>query len=400
MRLVALIVFYAWPGLVCADPISPGDPREGYENITYSTTTRKITELHGTSAGLLTLLANPPLGLPPLILKRQPTEASITLGRKLFFDRRLSFNDTLSCAMCHIPEQGFGQYELTTPVGIEGRAGKRNSPPLYNVGYRKHLFIDGREDSLELQIWGPLLAHNEMGNPAIGIVLNRLRNIKEYAPAFREAFQQNINVISLGMALADYQRSLLSGNSPFDRWYYAGEDSAVSDSVKNGFDVFIVSDCASCHHINNDHALFTDNDFHDIGVGYRASVVEPGPLTVQLAPGVFVETEAVPKPPFNDLGRYEATGLSEDRWKYQTPGLRNIAITRPYMHDGSMATLEEVIDFYNDGGEPHAGQDQRIRKLHLSDQHKLDMLAFLEALTGSNVEALARDARLAPIGER
>jgi len=400
MRPVALIVFIAWSGMVTADPVSPGDPRTGYENRSYNTATRKISELQGASASLLTLLASPPLGLPPLSLKRQPTQASITLGRKLFFDRRLSFNDTLSCAMCHIPEQGFGQYELATPVGIEGRTGKRNSPPLYNVGYRRHLFIDGREDTLEQQIWGPLLAHNEMGNPAIGIVLNRLRGIKEYTPAFWEAFQQDINLTSLGMALADYQRSLLSGDSPFDRWYYGGVESAVNNSVKRGFDLFIVSDCASCHQINGDYALFTDDDFHDVGIGYRSSMVSSGPQRVQLAPGVFVDTKAVPKPIFNDLGRYEATGLAEDRWKYQTPGLRNIAITRPYMHDGSISTLKEVIEFYNLGGEPHPGQDKRIRKLRLSEQQKLDMLAFLKALTGSNVEALARDARLAPIGER
>ncbi len=402
MRIVALTIFFAWTGLISADPITPGDPRSGYESTAYNTASRKITQPteSGRTTDLYLTLSNPPLGLPPLILDRQPTRASINLGRKLFFDRRLSFNDTLSCAMCHIPEQGFGQYELATPVGIEGRAGKRNSPPLYNVGYRKHLFTDGREDNLEQQIWGPLLAHNEMGNPSIAIVLNKLRAIEEYPPAFMEAFQQEININTLGMALADYQRALLSGNSPFDRWYYDGESSAVSDSVKRGFDIFIVSDCAACHQFSNNHALFTDNEFHDIGVGFRASMKNPGPLTMQLAPGVFVKTDALPQPQFNDLGRYEATGLSRDKWKYSTPGLRNISVTRPYMHDGSMATLEEVIDFYDKGGEAHAEQDQRIRKLHLSEQQKLDLLAFLESLTSSNIDVLARDARTTRIGER
>ena len=212
-------------------------------------------------------------------------------------------------------------------------------------------------------------------------------------------------MLSLGMALADYQRGLLSADSPFDRWYFDGVKNALNESAQRGFDIFIVADCSSCHPFDQSFALFSDDNFYDIGIGYKASILDSSPaasapIQVQLAPGVFVTTESLPTRAFNDLGRYEATGRSQDRWKYLTPGLRNIAITEPYMHDGSMASLEEVIQFYDDGGFPHAGQDKRIRPLHLTIQQKLDLLAFLESLTGSNVRALARDARLAPIGER
>jgi cytochrome c peroxidase len=382
------------------DSVPVGDPRIGYEARSYETQSRRITTQHGESANLLNLIRQPPVGLPKLSLDRLPTEASIALGRKLFFDRRLSFNATLSCAMCHIPEQGFGQYELITPVGIEGREVKRNSPALYNVAYRKHLFFDGREETLEQQIWGPLLAHNEMGNPAVGTVLSRLRGIEEYQRLFHQVFDEEITMQTLGMALADYQRGLLSGNSPFDQWVYGGNTHAVDDAVKRGFSVFILGECAACHQIDQTFSHFSDGNFHDTGIGYKASIARSGPVRVQLAPGVFVNTPSLQRSGFNDLGRYEATGKSADRWKYQTPSLRNIGVTQPYMHDGSLASLEEVIDFYDAGGVPHEGQDKRIRVLHLTPQQKADLLAFLYALTGDNIASLALDARLAPIGER
>ena len=298
---------------------------------------------------LIRLADNPPLGLPDMPAGAPITAAGIELGRRLFFDRRLSFNGTLSCAMCHIPEQGFTQKELATPVGIEGRSVKRNAPTLYNVAYRKTLFFDGREDNLEQQIWSPLLAANEMGNPSVGTVLRRLRSIGEYDAVFAALYGEGIGMETLGRALAEYQRALLSADSPFDRWYFGGDTNAVTDSVKRGFALFVERSCSDCHQFQDDHAHFTDDGFHNTGLGLQRSM-QPS-RRLQLAPGVFVErTNDTLVPRFSDLGRYEATGVSSDRWKFRTPGLRNIAVTAPYMHDGSLSTLANVIEFYDAGG--------------------------------------------------
>ena len=182
----------------------------------YIAPSRAIEPTGGHTVQLLSLISSPPLGLPAMRLAADnlPTEAKIALGRKLFFDRRLSFNGTLSCAMCHIPEQGFAQNELATPVGIEGRSVKRNAPGLYNVAYRTVLFHDGRERTLESQIWSPLLAVNEMGNPSIGTVLEKLSALEGYQSEFVRVFGEGINVVTLGRALASYQRALLSADSP------------------------------------------------------------------------------------------------------------------------------------------------------------------------------------------
>lgn len=381
--------------------IGQGDSRVGYDSTGYQTDSKSLASLKGESANLIALLESPPLGLPKATGVQHLTPAIVSLGRRLFFDRRLSFNGTLSCAMCHIPEQGFSQHELSTPVGIEGRFVKRNAPALYNVVYRRTLFHDGREDSLARQIWGPLLASNEMGNPSMGSVLNRLKKTGDYTEDFARAFDADINVLTLGQAIAGYQRVLLSADSPFDRWYYGGNSAAVTESTKRGFTLFVNNDCISCHQLDDDGALFADGDFHDTGVGYFDAVIRTRePHRLQIAPGVFidVDTDVVPPRP-SDLGRYEATGLAEDRWKYSTPSLRNVAITPPYMHNGAFESLGAVIEFYARGGEPHEGQDMRIRPRDLSDHDKADLVAFLEALTGSNVDALAADARTAPIGD-
>jgi cytochrome c peroxidase len=356
----------------------------------------------GEPAPLLEQIESPPLGLPVMdIPKQNPvSEKKIALGRKLFFDRRLSFNGTLSCAMCHVPEQAFTQRELRTPVGLEGRFVKRNAPALYNVGYRRVLFFDGREHSLENQVWQPLLLHNEMANPSIGFVLSTISNAEDYRGLFEMAFEQGLTVETLGMALASYQRGLVSGDSPFDRWYF-GNEHALPEAARNGWQVFQNAGCATCHTIADDHAHFTDDQFYDTGIGYARSMKsESKPQPVRLAPGVsVVPTVSFETAKANDLGRYEATGRSEDRWLYRVPSLRNVALTAPYMHDGSFPDLDSVIAWYNDGGEPHAGLDVRIRPLNLTAEQVSDLLVFLESLTGSNIATLEADARSAQIGD-
>jgi cytochrome c peroxidase len=375
----------------------------GHANATdYTALSRVVAPTTGQPGPLLNNILRPPLGLPPMnIPTRNPiTAEKIALGRKLFFDRRLSFNGTLSCAMCHVPEQGFTQRELRTPVGVEGRFVKRNAPALYNVGYRKTLFHDGREFSLENQVWQPLLQHNEMANPSIGFVLETIAGAADYRELFEAVFEQGLTVETVGMALASYQRGLVSADSSFDRWYFGGED-ILSASAKRGWQVFTEVGCISCHPVYTDHAHFTDGGFYDTGIGYARSMgIGPVSATVRLAPGVTV----VPQVGFetasaNDLGRYEATGRSEDRWLFRVPSLRNVALTAPYMHDGSLPDLEAVIAWYDQGGVSHPGLDPRIRPLDLTSQDKSDLQSFLHALTGSNVEMLVSDGRSTPIGD-
>ncbi|MCZ6711501.1 MAG: cytochrome C peroxidase [Gammaproteobacteria bacterium] len=343
----------------------------------------------------------PPLGLPALPCGQQPKPGVVELGKRLFFDRRLSANATLSCAMCHVPEQGFTQNELKTPVGIEGRFVHRNAPSLYNVAYLRILFHDGRERELEQQIWAPLLAGNEMGNDSRRGVLERLRHLDDYAGQFRGAFSQEINEATLGLALASYQRTLVSADSAFDRWYFGGDINAVSPAAKRGLTVFVTSNCADCHQLDVGYALFTDDDFHDTGIGHRAALSRDAvPRRMQIAPGVIIEIDTTLTAPFiADDGRMAITGDPADRWRYRTPSLRNVAMTSPYMHDGSIASLEAVVDFYAAGGAPHAGQSPLLRPLGLSVIQKRDLVEFLNSLTGSNVAALVADARLAPIGD-
>ena len=344
-----------------------------------------------------------PVGLPSLHVPEDnlPNAARIALGRKLFFDRRLSFNGTLSCGMCHVPEQAFTQHELRTPVGAEGRFVKRNAPSLLNVAYRNLLFHDGRESSLENQVWQPLLKSNEMANPSIGFVLDTIRTAEDYSGLFEAAYGEPLTMVTVGMALASYQRSLLLADSAFDRWRYGGDDDALEPAAGRGWRLFKASGCESCHRVGEQSALFADGLFHDTGIGYARSMgLDIGGQEVMLAPGLAPAADvAFQMPVVSDLGRYEATGRSEDRWRYLTPTLRNVALTRPYMHDGSLPSLSAVIDYYNGGGAGSPDQDSRIRPLSLSEGEQRDLEAFLRSLTGKGLESLQHDARSVAIGD-
>ncbi len=303
--------------------------------------------------------------------------------------------------MCHVPEQGFTQNELKTPVGIEGRFVHRNAPALYNVAYLEALFHDGRENDLARQIWAPLLASNEMGNASRAAVVERLAALDEYDGEFRQVFGEGVTAQALGRALASYQTALLSANSPFDRWYFGGDSGAVGPAAKRGFRSFVGRGCAGCHQLQTGYATFTDGGYHDTGIGYLAAARAGTPARrMQIAPGVIIEVDTdIATPHIEDDGRAAVTGDPADRWRYRTPGLRNVALTAPYMHDGSIATLTGVIDYYAAGGAPHGGQDPRIGPLAIGTDERADLVAFLKALTGSNVSALAGDARAAPIGD-
>ena len=392
-----------------SSPTVAGDYKKGYEHLDYETRSISLVNRRGVAADLMGSISAIPLGLPPVpVSEDNPiTERKIFLGRKLFFDRRLSLNDTFSCAMCHIPEQGFTSNEMATAVGIEGRTVRRNSPTIYNVAYMERLFHDGREYTLEQQIWAPLLAHNEMANPSVGAVIEKLRRMPDYEGLFEAAFNgKGPSMETIGMAIASYERALVSGNSAFDRWYYGKEKNALSKSAKRGFELFAgKAGCLSCHTIEKDYALFTDHRLHNTGIGYSESMRrEPEFQEVTVAPGIKVKVardviDPVSETTPNDLGLYEITQDPGDRWKYKTPSLRNVALTAPYMHNGSISTLKEVVAFYNRGGVPNDLLDSLIRPLNLSEQEMDDLVAFLESLTGNNIDVLVSDAFAAPVGD-
>ena len=357
----------------------------------------------------LARLAAPPLGLPPVAISTDnpPSAAKIALGRKLFFDRRLSRNGTMSCGICHVPEQGFTNNELARPIGTEGRSLRRNAPGLFNVAYARRLFHDGRETRLETQIISPLLARVEMANPSIGYVIAKIGSLPDYAGRFEAAFGGGPTIGRLGDAIASYERSLLSANSAFDRWYFGHEEQALSGQARAGFELFTGrAGCSACHLIGDAHAIFTDHEFHDTGIGYYNSKVRPqtrAAVQVEIAPGVRVSVsratlETIGLPPASDLGRHEVTLDPDDLWRFKTPSLRNIALTAPYMHDGSLATLEEVVRFYSHGGHPHPGIDPAVQPRGLSDREVSALVAFLESLTGDNLAELIADARSAAVG--
>ncbi len=390
-------------------PALPGDYKGGYESTEYHTQSVSLDRRHGKQADLMQVLSEPPLGLPPVPVPvdNPVTAAKVQLGRKLFYDRRMSLNNTFSCAMCHIPEQGFTNNEMALAVGIEGRTVRRNAPTVYNSAYLTRLFHDGREHSLEQQVWSPLLAHNEMGNPSFAVVIDRIRNIADYDGLFEAAFDgKGPGMETIGQALASYERTLVSANSPFDRWYYGQDSAALDKAAQRGFGLFQGKGrCVSCHQVTDNFALFTDNAMHNTGIGWsNAMHTTPGKQRVQVAPGVYQNVDAgiinsVSGPTLGDVGLYEVTQNPADRWKYRTPSLRNVALTAPYMHDGSLETLQQVVEFYNQGGHANENIDPLIQPLNLSEQEIAALVSFMNTLTGDNVDILVSDAFAAPVGD-
>ncbi|HEY0877772.1 MAG TPA: cytochrome c peroxidase, partial [Zeimonas sp.] len=329
----------------------------------------------------------PPLGLPSLRLPGDVVldPARIALGRKLFFDRRLSANGTMSCAMCHVPEQAFASTASKRAVGLFGRSLPRNAPSLLDVAWRPALFHDGRESSLVAQAWQPLLHADEMGNASVDDVLGRLRSLPDYAGRFERAFTgTGATRSTVGQALAAFEASLVSAGSRFDRWRFARETGALSALEQRGFALFTgKARCSSCHRIDERFALFTDGGYHVTGAGSRSASARR--IVVPLAPGVVAELDEADVATLRgedpaDPGRFAVTGDPADRDAFRTPMLRDVARSAPYMHDGSIATLEAVIDFYDRGGGSVAGKSVLLHPLGLHDDEKRALVAFLRTL--------------------
>lgn len=388
-----------------------GDNKDGYDSKDYETNSLSLDDRQGKKADLIKYVTTKQLGLSLIeIPDNNPiTRKKIELGKKLFFDRRISLNNTMSCGMCHVPEQGFTSNEIKTAVGIEGRSNLRNTPTLLNVAYKKFLFHDAREYSLENQVWQPVLAHSEMAMPSFGFTIKKLKLIPGYEKLFNEAFNgEGINMETFGKAIASYERSLISANSNFDKWYYGKDDEAVSENVKKGFEVFVgKGNCVSCHLIGNKEALFFDNKLHNTGVGYAESMglLKKKKTRVQLAPGEYVDVDTNiinsvnQQKKTNDLGLYSITENPSHRWLFSTPTLRNISLTAPYMHNGVFSTLEDVIEFYNEGGIQNNLLSPLIKKLNLSTEEKYNLKLFLDSLVGENINILIADALSEPVGD-
>lgn len=296
---------------------------------------------------------------PPLGLTTEPSWASppetrvarVELGRRLFFDPLLSSDGTVACASCHRPDHGFASPD-EVGVGIGGRLGRRNAPSLLNRGNGQFFSWDGRFQRLEDQSLRPLSDPNEMGHD-LEAALQRVEESPTYQPMWKAAFgDQAVTAERLGEVLADFQRTLVIGNSPIDR-FRAAEVGALSREARQGLWIFESrGGCWKCHNGEN----FTDESFHNTGVGHGLAT--------------------------RDLGRFEVTRQEEDRFRYKTPGLRGVALTAPYMHDGSLKTLEEVVEFYSRGGNPDDPERSALLEpFDLTPEEKSFLVAFLQALS-------------------
>jgi len=294
-----------------------------------------------------------PLGLVPIIWPAEnpysPEKAE--LGRLLYFDPRLSADGAVSCATCHDPKFAFTD-GAPVSTGIKGQKGGRSAPTVINRAYSLAQFWDGRAATLELQAVGPMANPIEMGNTHEGVVA-KLKAIPGYSPLFASAFgTEGVTLDRAAMAIATFERTILSGNAPYDR-YKAGNKSAMTPSQIRGMKVFVdKARCDQCHEGVN----FTSNMYANLGVGSD----KPTP----------------------DEGRFTVTKDPKDWGAFKTPTLREIEHTGPYMHDGSLKTLDEVVDFYDKGGKPNKNLDEKVKKLNLTDADKKDLVAFLKALSG------------------
>jgi cytochrome c peroxidase len=350
-----------------------------------------------------------PLGLPAL--PTAPADgATVALGKKLFFDRRLSFNDTMACGMCHIERQAFTSNQLATSVGMAGKSLRRNAPSLFNVAYETKLFRDGRENSLETQVWSPIVSPDEMAAPSVGWELAKVRSLPDYPALFERSFPgRGISMETIGFAIAAYERTLLLANSPFDRWRYGGEKGALSQQEQLGYALFTgKAGCSVCHLVGEQSALFTDGQFHDTGLSYSNTMgLHIKDFDVRLAEGNFTrrnqeDVQMISNPTPNDLGRFEVTQNPKDRWTFKTPSLRNVALTRPYMHDGSLKTLVDVVNYYDAGGFYSPNKSALVKPMELTDEEKQALVGFLNSLTGlsaAQAETKAGTSATGPAGE-
>ena len=335
-----------------------------------------------------------PLGLPPVPVPADnpTTPEKIKLGDKLFHDVRFSSTGDVSCATCHAREKGFTD-QLPVSEGIQKLKGTRNAPTIINSAYLTTQFWDGREPTLESQSAQPFLNPVEMGLKSHDPILQIVRTDSEYVDLFQKAFGKTgdkVTMVEVEQAIGAFERTLIGGNSPFDRYYYGGDKTAMSQEAIRGLDIFINQGrCVSCHVIEQTQALFTDNRFHMIGVSVNQMPSDLDELTaaVEDVKKKGTDIAVLTNAKTSSLGRYAVTRDLTDIGAFKTSTLRNIELTAPYMHDGSLKTLEEVVQFYNNGGRLEETDpvpellSGGIRPLNLTPEQESDLVAFLKALT-------------------
>jgi cytochrome c peroxidase len=320
--------------------------------------------------------------------------ARVALGQKLFFEPRLSGDGTLACATCHDPARAFTDRRPVS-VGIHGRVGQRNAPTVLNALYNKTQFWDGRVNTLEQQAALPITNPFEMGSASIGDAVSMIATDKDYQTQFMQAFGRAVNEQDMLSAIAEYERTLASFDSPFDH-FIAGDANAISDSAKRGWEWFNnKARCHLCHALTDnqlDTTLFVDNDFHNIGIGILRHHVAPLAQQAEreLAQGHLraIDTAAITSE-MSVLGRFLVTRKQSDIASFKTPGLRNVLVTGPYFHDGSMQTLWDVMDHYNKGdGITNPWLDKDMQPLALTEPEIDDVIAFLASLTSPQYKAI------------
>lgn len=332
-----------------------------------------------------------PLGLPAdtwsyyVPLNNPMTAAKVELGRKLFFDVRLSADGQVSCSSCHDPKLAFGDGKPVAE-GIGGKLGTRNSPSLFNAMFYPNQFWDGRAEGLEDQAIQPLTNPIEMGNASYDQVVARLKTLPEYVAEFRSVFGGEVSIARVGQAISAFERTLVSGDSPFDR-FNAGDQSAMSDSAKRGLTVFRGRGrCSRCHTFSEAMPFFTDFQYHNTGVAMNDPRFDKLSRiafdVVDTEQGREVIDSLAQQPGGEELGRVRFSYVVFDIGAFRTPTLRNIALTAPYFHDGSARSLAEVVRFYNEGGKQNVAREWDLAPLALTEAEERDLIAFLESLTG------------------
>jgi cytochrome c peroxidase len=321
------------------------------------------------------------------------TPAKVALGKALFFDPRLSVDNTVACANCHDPDKGFTD-QLPTSMGVHVKHGQRNAPTILNAMFNIEQFWDGRRPTLERQARDPILNPIEMGMPDQQTVVKKLDSITEYQGDFNAVFGHAPNYDDLVKAIAAYERTQIAFDSPFDR-FIAGDEQMLTAQQKRGWALFNGQGrCMSCHGWNPTRPLFTDDRFHNIGVSAHSAKFVPHArqalaLLTQASGPEQIDRLAI-STDISEVGRFLVTKQPHDIGAFRTMGLRNLYLTEPYFHDGSQATIWDTLDHYNKGGVQNPFLDGGIVLLGLSSQQEDDLAAFLLALTSQRYIAQAK----------
>jgi cytochrome c peroxidase len=364
--------------------------------------TPALVRASDSAAGSSTIEIKMPLGIPIdlwtyFVPNDNPiTAAKVELGRKLFFDARLSADGKISCASCHDPKRAFTDGRKVAE-GIGGRLGTRNSPTLLNSMFSTGQFWDGRAGTLEEQAKMPLTNMDEMGNGSLDEVVTKVAAIPEYVRVFQQVFGGPVTIDGFAKAVAAFERTLVSGDSPLDR-YLAGDPNALSEPARNGLILFRAkARCGVCHVFNPNFAafatfpFFTDGNYRNTGVaanfsgfnGLARRAMAAARDESGEAPAALSKHERA-----GELGRFVTTGNTLDVGAFRTPSLRNVELTAPYFHDGSAATLDDVVRFYIKGGNENPNRDWQLEPVPLTENEQHDLVEFLKALTSDDARRL------------